>query len=55
MRHRSTSPAHPSVPKRRLAGAYAADRAAYTEGKMRFVERVLAAATSGSDVSRNTE
>ena len=32
--------------KRRLAGAHAADRAAYTEGKTRFVERVLAAATT---------
>jgi GrpB-like predicted nucleotidyltransferase (UPF0157 family) len=41
--------------KRRLAAAHAADRAAYTEGKTRFVDRVLAAATSGSDVSRIIE
>jgi GrpB-like predicted nucleotidyltransferase (UPF0157 family) len=41
--------------KRRLADAHAADRAAYTEGKTRFVERVLAAATSGADLSRTIE
>jgi GrpB-like predicted nucleotidyltransferase (UPF0157 family) len=41
--------------KRCLAGAHAADRAAYTEGKTEFIDRVLETAAAAANASRIIE
>jgi GrpB-like predicted nucleotidyltransferase (UPF0157 family) len=53
--------AHPDVAreygvlKRRLSSAHAGDRAAYTEGKTEFIERVLESAAAQASASRTVE